>query len=138
MQKVVGSEFEVKTDCDSAGIQAIDVVLWLYLQHARGNEFPRECARLMNYAFKHAFMSDFSFDGVMQAVERQFGQILRQDLSDDQEADARKLIELGERRRQESMARYKRDGIVPFMRSLMAEDESKTIEDEAAPAIADN
>jgi hypothetical protein len=29
VQKVVGSEFDVKTDADSAGIQAIDVILWL-------------------------------------------------------------------------------------------------------------
>jgi hypothetical protein len=39
-QKVVGSEFEVKEDSESAGIQAIDIVLWLYLQYTREADFP--------------------------------------------------------------------------------------------------
>ena len=46
MQKVVGSTFEVKANSESAGIQAIDVVLWFYLQFTKEAKFPRECARL--------------------------------------------------------------------------------------------
>lgn len=127
-QKVVGSEFEVKADSDSAGIQAIDVILWLFLQHTRGADFPRECARLMNYAFKHAYMSDFSFDGVSATIDRQFGAILRGDLSAEQEAEARKLMALSEERRQKSMEQYKQDGVVPFMRSALLKSDSETIE----------
>jgi hypothetical protein len=127
-QKVVGSEFDVKADSDSAGIQAIDVVLWLFLQHTRGAEFPRECSRLMNYAFKHAYMSDFSFDGVSSRIDREFGAILRGELSEEQEAGARKLMALSEERRKQSMEQYKQDGVVPFMRDDRLRQNTKTME----------
>jgi hypothetical protein len=117
-QKVAGSIFEVKSDVDSAGIQAIDVILWLYLQHTREARFPRQCNRLLNCAFRKAYMGDFSFSGVESMIEKKFGHILWAPISPEQEAGARKMIELGEARRLESMAQYKRDGIVPFMRSF--------------------
>jgi hypothetical protein len=118
VQKVAGSKFEVKADSESAGIQAIDVILWLFLQHTRGEAFPRACARILNYAFRHAYMSDFSFEGVGDRIEKEFGHIFRNPITPEQEQAARKMIEQGEARRLESMAQYKRDGIVPFMRSL--------------------
>lgn len=118
VQKVAGSQFEVKTDADSVGIQAIDVILWLFLQHTRGASFPKECARLLNYAFRHAYMSDFSFEGVENRIEKEFGEIFRTPLSPEQEQDVRKMMEQAELRRLESMAQYKRDGVVPFMRSI--------------------
>jgi hypothetical protein len=39
VQRVVGSSFEMKADTDSAGIQAVDVVLWLYLQSLEKRKF---------------------------------------------------------------------------------------------------
>jgi hypothetical protein len=128
LQKVVGSEFDVKADSDSAGIQAIDVVLWLYLQFTKGAKFPRECARLLNYAFKHAYMSDFSFEGVSTAVDKQFGGILEGELTEEQETRARELMALSEKRRIASVEQYKRDGVVPFMRRDTIEPDEKTIE----------
>ncbi|MBR0899106.1 DUF3800 domain-containing protein [Bradyrhizobium tropiciagri] len=133
-QKVVGSEFEVKADSESAGIQAIDIVLWLFLQRTRGAGFPRECARLLNYALKHAYMSDFSFEGVSRRMDNEFGEILRGELSPEVEAKARELMALSEQRRQESMEQYKRDGITPFMRGSIADGAGKVIEAEPMPS----
>ena len=135
LQKVVGSEFEVKVDSDSGGIQAIDVVLWLFLQHTRGNELPRECARMMNYVFRRAYMSDFSFDGVSATIDREYGAILRGEISAEQEAEARKLMQMSERRRVESIEQYKRDGIVPFMRSVISDEAGRTIEGEVVEVV---
>jgi len=123
VQKVVGSEFEVKTDVDSAGIQAIDVILWLFLQHTRRASFPRECARLLNYAFRHAYMSDFSFEGVEDRIEKEFGEVFRTPLTPEQEQYVRKMMAQAEARRLESMAQYERDGVVPFMRSIDGQDD---------------
>jgi hypothetical protein len=77
VQRVVGSTFEMKADGDSPGIQAIDVVLWLYLQFSRGAAMPGECARLLNYVFRKAYHSDFSFRGVHDAIETRWGGIMR-------------------------------------------------------------
>jgi Protein of unknown function (DUF3800) len=134
LQKVVGSEFEVKADTESAGIQAVDIVLWLYLQFTRGEEFPPNCAKLMNYVFRHAHMHDFSFEGVNNRIEREFGHILRGDLTEEQEAQARQMMQLAEQRRQESMAQYQRDGIPPFMRENLPNIGGKTIEGEIVKA----
>jgi hypothetical protein len=94
MQRVVGSEFEVKSDSESPEIQAIDVILWLYLQHTRGTAMPRDCARLLNYVFKRAWINDFSFAGVEERINERFGQIFRTPLSEDQEQKVRHMLEL--------------------------------------------
>jgi hypothetical protein len=116
VQRVVGSSFEMKADGDSAGIQAVDVVLWLYLQFTRKAKIPYECARLLNYVFKKTYHSDFSFDGVHDAIEKRWGGVLRGSLTDEEEARAKEILDLSEKRRLESMAQYEKDGIVPFMR----------------------
>jgi hypothetical protein len=126
-QKVVGSEFEIKKDSESAGIQAIDIVLWLYLQHTREADFPRDCARLMNYVFRHAWMNDFSYAGVEKQFMERFGNILSTPISAEQELEGRKLIEQDEARRTESMRQYEQDGVVPFMRKpLLAAEQADT------------
>jgi hypothetical protein len=116
VQRVVGSSFEMKADSDSIGIQAVDVVLWLYLQFTRKAAVPRDCARLLNYVFRKAYHSDFSFDGVHDAIEKRWGAIMRGSLTPEEEARTRELLEGAEKRRVESMEQYEKDGIVPFMR----------------------
>jgi hypothetical protein len=73
-------------------------------------------------------MSDFSFDGVSSAVERQFGDILEGELTEEQESRGRELMALSEKRRLESMEQYKRDGVTPFMRPIAIESDEKIIE----------
>jgi hypothetical protein len=73
-------------------------------------------------------MSDFSFDGVSAMIDRQFGAVLRGELSAEQEAEARKLMALSEGRRQKSMEQYMQDGVVPFMRSELLKADAKTIQ----------
>lgn len=116
VQRVVGSSFEMKADDDSVGIQAVDVVLWLYLQFTRKVTIPRESTRLLNYVFRKAYLSDFSFDGVHDAIEKRWGAIMRGEMTPEDEARARQMLEGAEERRLKSMAQYEKDGVVPFMR----------------------
>jgi hypothetical protein len=78
-------------------------------------------------------VNDFSFDGVHEQIERRFGHILRTPLTPEQEAEARRLIELDEQHRIESMRQYERDGVVPFMRKLPSTEASEGLEPPGAP-----
>lgn len=82
----------------------------------------------MNYAFKHAYINDFSFEGASNAVDREFGGVLEGELTEEQETRARELMALSEQRRIASMEQYKQDGVVPFMRREMIEADETTIE----------
>ena len=45
MRMVPGSEFTIKSDADSPGIQMADAALWLYAQSLKGKRLPPACAR---------------------------------------------------------------------------------------------
>jgi hypothetical protein len=127
-QRVVGSEFEVKSSSESAGIQAIDVVLWLFLQHSRGARLPEGCWKLLKHAFKRAWISDFSFTGVERAIDEKFGEIMRTPISAEQEIKVREMLDFAEKRRQQSMEDYEKDGIVPYMRQVPTKPTQSSIE----------
>ena len=88
----------------------------------------REVRAIVNYAFKHAYINDFSFEGASNAVDREFGGVLEGELTEEQETRARELMALSEQRRIASMEQYKQDGVVPFMRREMIEADETTIE----------
>lgn len=116
LQKVVGSEFEVKTDDKSAGIQVTDVVLWLYSQFRKERALPEKCSAIVRYAMENGWESDFSFSGVGRMVQEKYGAIFSTPITPEQEAQARKLIVKAEENRLASMAQYERDRVPPFMR----------------------
>jgi hypothetical protein len=132
-QRVVGSEFEVKEDSQSAGIQAIDVILWLFLQISRDVGLPPNCGRLMKYVYRYSWISDFSYEGVERQFIERYGSILTTPLSAEQEEKARKLIAEDEARRVQSMDQYEKDGIVPFMRHPMVPSPTTIELSEVAP-----
>jgi hypothetical protein len=116
VQKVVGSEFEVKADGLSPGIQVTDVVLWLYSQHQKQRPLPPKCSAIVDYVLSHGWESDFSFSGVEKSALKKFGPMFTTPLTPEQEKSARAWMEEAEKRRQASMAQYKRDRLPPFMR----------------------
>jgi hypothetical protein len=122
LQKVVGSEFDVKTDDDSSGIQVTDVVLWLYSQFRKGRELPPKCANIVRFALANGWESDFSFDGVDRMMRERWGPIFNAPLAPEQEAQARALLAKAEENRLASMDQYKEDGLPPFMRSAANEE----------------
>ena len=72
-QKVVGSQFEVKEDSASPGIQIADIVLWLYHQFRKGKSLPQRCMAILGYVIENGWESDFSFDGVERTYIQTFG-----------------------------------------------------------------
>ena len=60
LQKVAGSDFTVVASCESAGIQIIDLILWLFKRFVEGKVVPFHSARLLNYVMKKSWQSDFS------------------------------------------------------------------------------
>jgi hypothetical protein len=116
LQKVVGSEFDVKADDKSAGIQVADVVLWLYSQFRKQRELPAKCTAIVQYALANGWESDFSFGGVTRIMQEKYGAILNTPITTEQEAQARELLAQAEENRLASMAQYDRDNLPPFMR----------------------
>lgn len=53
LQRVVGSEFKVNEDALIAGIQVVDVVLWLYSQFRKQRPLPSKCTAIMEYVLSH-------------------------------------------------------------------------------------
>ncbi|HEV2629519.1 MAG TPA: DUF3800 domain-containing protein [Pseudolabrys sp.] len=131
VQRVSGSEFEVKEDQSSPGIQIVDVVLWLYSQVRKGREIPKKCMYIVEYAISNGWENDFSFAGVERQYLSKFGDVITTPLNPQQEAAARALMAEMEAGRHESIERYKRDRMPPFMRSATrvieaSSDEQKT------------
>lgn len=117
LQKVPGSTFEVKTDDDSPGIQAIDVALWIFYQFTKGKYIPPRSAALLNRVMKKGYQSDFSYMGVSTALEEQLDKMFQADISEEQFAKAKAMLERSEASRQENIIAYEIDGLLPFERS---------------------
>jgi hypothetical protein len=118
LQRVVGSNFEVKADGESPGIQITDILLWLYHQLMKGVELPEKCTDLMNYAYLNGWHSDFSFDGVDASAGEQISEMMKKPWSEEQQENARQLSRKFEEARQRSMEQYQKDRVAPFMRGM--------------------
>ncbi len=116
LQKVPGSTFQIKADHDSPGIQAIDVVLWLFLQFNKGRDLPPRSTTLLNHVMKKGWQNDFSFIGVGKALCRNLDEKFQADLTAEQMAEAKVMLERFEASRQENMAAFEKDGLRPFER----------------------
>lgn len=117
LQKVVGSQFEVKADSASPGIQITDIVLWLYHQLRKKRPLPGGCLSILDYVFANGWENDFSFEGVERSYIQQHGPTLVMPLTAEQEESAQQMLKQAEARRLSSMAQYEMDGLPPFMRS---------------------
>ncbi|MBG1231096.1 DUF3800 domain-containing protein [Aestuariivirga litoralis] len=118
MQSVPGSEFKVLEDTASAGIQIVDVVLWLYSQTRKAKKLPKDCALLVKYALNNGWHNDFSFEGVETAYMEKFGSIISTPLTEEKMESTKKMLEMAEKSRLESIAQYEIDKIPPFLRDV--------------------
>jgi hypothetical protein len=88
LRKVFGSQFVISSAEESAGIQAVDLVLWLFQRVLSGNDLPPASARLMRFVFRRARQHDFSFAGVSNRLEVMFDGLWSRPLSEAQLAKA--------------------------------------------------
>lgn len=125
LQALSRSSFEVRASSDSPGIQAVDVVLWLYARLRKGGYIPPACGRLLHYVLKKGWENDFSFSGVQRMCLEKWGDVMRTPLSEETEQTAREMLARMENNRVASVQQYAEDGIVPFARTST---QRKTIE----------
>lgn len=118
MQLNPGSEFLIRKDEDSPGIQMADTALWLYGQSLKGKELPPACARFLWFVLERGFHSDFSFQGVHDAIMEQWGEVLFGPMEPEKLKAAKDMMEKAETARQASMSRYEVDGLAPFERAI--------------------
>ena len=74
-QRAGGSTFEISTAEASPGIQVTDVIMWLFNRLQREKEIGADSWRMMQWVFRRARQNDFSFDGVLGALDEQYAHI---------------------------------------------------------------
>ncbi len=117
LQKVAGSTFETASSDSSSGIQVADLVLWLFRQFLARKDIPVGSASILKYVFKNGYQSDFSFQGVGEQIEKQCAEIMAKDITPAEMEAGQRILAENEKRRQEMIARYDEDGLMPYERS---------------------
>jgi len=98
-RRVFGSEFVMSTADDSPGIQATDVVLWLFKRVAEGDDVGPNSARLMLEVFRRATLHDFCFESVSHGLKEFFEKLERMPITEKQMKKGREFLALVESRR---------------------------------------
>jgi hypothetical protein len=106
LSRAAGSKFRMTTEDLSAGLQVVDVVLWLFKRTLDSKDVGPNCGALMNEVFKKALQNDFSFEGVRAHMNEKFGKVLLPPLSVEKQAAAEKKIAELEAHRQKQMREY--------------------------------
>jgi len=106
VSKVPGSAFRMTSEENSAGLQVVDVVLWLLKRMFDGKDLGPNSANLLNWVLKRAYQNDFSFDGVGQATEESLRPIMEADFSDEQMAKGAAFQSEVELSRRKEIERY--------------------------------
>lgn len=73
---VPGSKFRIAADETSAGLQIVDVLLWLFKRVFEGREIGYNSEILISIVLKRAYQQDFSFEGVGEKVEEAVRRIM--------------------------------------------------------------
>jgi hypothetical protein len=106
MRRVPGSALRMATEDTSAGLQVIDVILWLFKRTLTGQDVGPEGARLLQRVFMRARQSDFSFAGVGQQLEMETQEVMNAPFGEDKQEFSRHFRAKIEQNRQIAMAEY--------------------------------
>ncbi len=101
---VEGSKFRISSSADSAGIQAIDIVIWLCKRFLDEKPFGYNSTELMNYVFKNANQSDFSFKSLQGELKEYYS--TKKPLTDDELKKAKAFLNIEEKYRKNEMLKY--------------------------------
>ena len=98
LRRVFGSRLEISDAKASAGIQIIDVILWLF-SRAQKTQLPPNCQAILDYIYGRGHLDDFSFSTAEAAATKLILETDRQSVSAEMIEDGRKLrLEIEERR----------------------------------------
>jgi hypothetical protein len=106
ISRAPGSKFRMTSEELSAGLQVVDVVLWLFNRSLAGKDLGPRGGHLLNVMFKRGLQTDMSFDGVGKDADRRYQKILKAPISDEQEAGGREMIKNFEHHRLQAMAEH--------------------------------
>jgi hypothetical protein len=81
-QRAGGSTFEISTAEASPGIQVSDVIMWLFNRLHREKEIGADSWRMMQWVFRRARQNDFSFDGVLGAIDERYAHIMTEPIDE--------------------------------------------------------
>ncbi|MBB3358817.1 MULTISPECIES: DUF3800 domain-containing protein [unclassified Novosphingobium] len=81
-QRAGGSTFEISTAEASPGIQVTDVIMWLFNRLHREKEIGADSWRMMQWVFRRARQNDFSFDGVLGALDERYAHIMTEPMDE--------------------------------------------------------
>jgi hypothetical protein len=105
-QRAGGSVLEISSAEASPGIQVVDVILWLFNRLNRQLEIGPDSAELMRWVFRRAMQNDFSFKGVSNALDQQFGWMFEQEPPPEQIERAKQALLEFEQARLNRVAEY--------------------------------
>ena len=106
LRRVEGSDFRISSAQESAGIQAVDTVLWLFKRVIEEQPLGYRSARLMNHVFKRAYQNDLSFESVGRWLEEFFADLYEKPFTEEHQVRAEEFARFAEQRRQEQMLQY--------------------------------
>lgn len=106
LRRVEGSNFRISSAQESAGIQAIDTILWLFKRVIENKELGYSSAHLMNHVFKRAYQNDLSFKAVGSWLEDYFTDLYAKPFTEEHQKRADEYGRIAEQRRQEQMLKY--------------------------------
>lgn len=106
LRRVEGSNFRISSAHESAGIQAIDTILWLFKRVIEEKPLGYHSARLMNHVFKRAYQNDLSFEAVGSWLEDYFADLYAKPFTEEHQKRAEEYGRIAEQRRQEQMLEY--------------------------------
>jgi len=113
LRKVFGSELIIKNSADSAGIQVVDLVLWLINRTIREDRLGPGATYLLSYILRHSRFHRFSFAGaidLMKQLDKKYPKFEELD-----EATMKKVKEIQatmEQTRQNRMLEYSQQKLV--------------------------
>ena len=109
VSRAAGSQFVMLPEEESAGLQVVDVILWLIKRFFNNEHIECDSSRLLKATLHRAYHHDFSFEGVGQHLEASFEEIMAADMSDEQIRLGSRMIEEEASRRQTAIEEYARD-----------------------------
>lgn len=93
LRKAFGSKMIISSAKDSAGIQIVDVVMWLFQRLNKGDDIGDESNNLMHFVFSKGWQTDFSFKSVYKNFSDEMETIMNAPISDEKLDNAREMIQ---------------------------------------------
>jgi hypothetical protein len=101
-----GSKFKISDKKGSAGIQVIDIVLWLLRKTMQGESLPPKSSKFLNYVVSKAYGHVISLENMSKELSEVMQKLEEAPITEEQLQKAQELLQISEERRKEAMLSY--------------------------------